>query len=165
MLGHKWEPAQGTIVEAQSEPMAGLGIGAAMQAEHRYVVEVRKPTGEVIRGNVTEKGPYATVTLRDRCRPASAPEIGLLANGGVEARAPIGRPTVMPVALAGSDSNTQGCCPTLLLASLRVQRFLRAPASSGPDRAGWPASPSRAPRRNAGPRGIGELRTGEAPRG
>jgi hypothetical protein len=39
--------------------MAGLGIGAAMQAEHRYVVEVRKPTGEVIRGNVTEKSPYA----------------------------------------------------------------------------------------------------------
>ena len=39
--------------------MAGLGIGAAMQAEYRYVVEVRKPTGEVIRGKVTEKGPYA----------------------------------------------------------------------------------------------------------
>ena len=47
MLGHKWEPAQGTIVEAR-----------AHHHERSYVIEVRKPTGEVVRGNVTEKGGF-----------------------------------------------------------------------------------------------------------
>ncbi len=55
MLGHKWEPAQGTIVQARSGPASGHGHGAASHREHHYVIEVRKPTGEVIRGNVTEK--------------------------------------------------------------------------------------------------------------
>ena len=55
MLGHKWEPAQGTIVEAHSGTPAGHG-GAALHHERRYVIEVRTPTGELIRGNVTDKG-------------------------------------------------------------------------------------------------------------
>jgi len=55
MLGHKWEPAQGTIVEAQGGPVPGHVHGGAAHREHRYVIEVRKPAGEVIRGNVAEK--------------------------------------------------------------------------------------------------------------
>lgn len=47
MLGHKWEPAQGTVIEAQ-----------AHHHERRYVIDVRKPTGELVRGNVTEKGGF-----------------------------------------------------------------------------------------------------------
>ncbi len=47
MLGHKWEPAQGTVIEAH-----------AHHHERRYVIEVRTPTGELIRGNVTEKGGF-----------------------------------------------------------------------------------------------------------
>jgi len=61
-----------------------------------------------------------------------APEISLLTDSEVEARAPIAGPTVIPVALAGSDSNPRGCCRTLLLASLRVPRLLRAPPAAGP---------------------------------
>jgi Short C-terminal domain len=57
MLGNKWEQAQGTIVEAQTAPVSGRGVAAAMQVEHRYVVEVRRPTGEVIRGTVIDKSP------------------------------------------------------------------------------------------------------------
>jgi hypothetical protein len=56
MLGNKWEPAQGTVVDVQS---SGQGISAMLRQEHRYVVEVRTPTGEVIRGTVTEKTPAA----------------------------------------------------------------------------------------------------------
>ncbi len=65
MLGNKWEAAQGTVVDAQSGPVSGRGIAAAMQVEHRYVVEVRRPTGEVIRGTVidTSPGGYAVGTL------------------------------------------------------------------------------------------------------
>jgi hypothetical protein len=47
MLGHKWEPAQGTVIEAQ-----------AHHHERRYVIEVRTPTGELIRGNVTVKSGF-----------------------------------------------------------------------------------------------------------
>jgi hypothetical protein len=54
MLGNKWEPAQGTIVDAQTLPGGGRG---GMQLEHRYVVEVRRPTGEVIRSTVTDRSP------------------------------------------------------------------------------------------------------------
>jgi Short C-terminal domain len=61
MLGHKWEPAEGTIVEAQTLPGHRHGIEAALHAEHRYVIEVRKPTGETIRGTVTEKSMRAHV--------------------------------------------------------------------------------------------------------
>ena len=39
---------------------------------------------------------------------------------------------MIPVALAGSDSNPRACHRTLLLASLRVQRLLRAPPAAGP---------------------------------
>ena len=65
MLGNKWEQAQGTIIDAQTGPRTGRGVGAAMQVEHRYVVEVRKPTGEVIRGTVidTSPGGYAVGTV------------------------------------------------------------------------------------------------------
>jgi putative oligomerization/nucleic acid binding protein len=65
MLGNKWEQAQGTIVDAQTVPKTGRGVGAAMQVEHRYVVEVRKPTGEVISGTVidTSPGGYAVGTV------------------------------------------------------------------------------------------------------
>lgn len=56
MLGNKWESAQGTIVDSQTLPGSGRGLGA-MQVEHRYVIEVRRPTGEVIRGTVTDKSP------------------------------------------------------------------------------------------------------------
>jgi hypothetical protein len=65
MLGNKWEQAQGTIVDAQTGPRTGRGVGAAMQVEHRYVVEVRQPTGEVIRGTVidTSPGGYAAGTV------------------------------------------------------------------------------------------------------
>jgi hypothetical protein len=56
MLGNKWEPAQGTVVDVQS---TGQGISAMLRQEHRYVVEVRTPTGEIIRGTVTEKTPAA----------------------------------------------------------------------------------------------------------
>ena len=61
MLGHKWEPAEGTIVEAQTLSGHRHGIEAALHAEHRYVIEVRKPTGETIRGTVTEKSMRAHV--------------------------------------------------------------------------------------------------------
>ncbi len=57
MLGHKWEQAQGTIVEALTGPAGSRGIAAAMQVEHRYVVEVRRPTGEVVRGTVIDRSP------------------------------------------------------------------------------------------------------------
>jgi hypothetical protein len=59
MLGHKWESAHGTIVEAHSGPASGHGPGAAQHPEHRYVIEVRKLTGAVIRGEVTEKNALA----------------------------------------------------------------------------------------------------------
>lgn len=58
MLGHKWEPAQGTVVEARSGPTTGHGIGATLHPEQHYVVEVRKPTGGLIRGTVTEKSDF-----------------------------------------------------------------------------------------------------------
>jgi hypothetical protein len=58
MLGHKWESARGTIVEAHSGPASGPGLGAAQHPEHRYVIEVRGPTGAVIRGEVTEKSVF-----------------------------------------------------------------------------------------------------------
>jgi hypothetical protein len=57
MLGHKWEQAQGTIVEVLNGPAGSRGIAAAMQVEHRYVVEVRRPTGEVVRGTVIDRSP------------------------------------------------------------------------------------------------------------
>lgn len=65
MLGNKWEQAQGTIVDAQTAPRTGRGVGGAMQVEHRYVVKVCKPTGEVIRGTVidTSPGGYAVGTV------------------------------------------------------------------------------------------------------
>lgn len=65
MLGNKWDQAQGTIVDAQTGPRTGRGMGAAMQVEHRYVIEVRRPTGEVIRGTAidTSPGGYAVGTV------------------------------------------------------------------------------------------------------
>jgi hypothetical protein len=59
MLGHKWESAHGTIVESHSGPASGHRPGAAQHPEHRYVIEVRKPAGAVIRGEVTEKNGLA----------------------------------------------------------------------------------------------------------
>jgi hypothetical protein len=58
MLGHKWESARGTIVEAHSRPASGHSLGAAQYPECRYVIEVRKPTGAVIRGEVTERSVF-----------------------------------------------------------------------------------------------------------
>jgi len=55
MLGHKWEAAQGVIVEARTGPPAGRGLSAALHPAHEYVIEVRKPTGDVVRGTVIEK--------------------------------------------------------------------------------------------------------------
>ena len=55
MLGHKWESARGTIVEAYRGPASGDSIAAAIRPQNYYVIEVRKPTGEVIRREVTDK--------------------------------------------------------------------------------------------------------------
>jgi len=59
MLGHKWESFEGTIVDVQTSPGHGHGMTAALHPEHTYVIEVRKPTGELIRGTVTEKSMFA----------------------------------------------------------------------------------------------------------
>ena len=59
MLGHKWEPAEGTIVEVQSKQPHRLS--EMMHAEHHYVIEVRMPTGAMIRGAVIEKSLAAHV--------------------------------------------------------------------------------------------------------
>ncbi len=55
MVGHKWESAQGVVVQAQTGPPSGHGMAAAMHPVHQYVIEVRKPNGETIRGEVTER--------------------------------------------------------------------------------------------------------------
>ena len=58
MLGHKWESAQGTIIQAQTGPPSGQGTATAMHPVHEYLIEVRKPSGELIRGTVTEKSMF-----------------------------------------------------------------------------------------------------------
>ena len=55
MLGHKWERAQGVVVEAQTGPPSGHGVAGAMHPTHQYVIEVRMPSGDVIRNQVTER--------------------------------------------------------------------------------------------------------------
>jgi hypothetical protein len=57
MLGHKWEPAQGIIVRAETVPQHKHHHGAdALRAERKYVVEVRKPNGDLITGTVVHSG-------------------------------------------------------------------------------------------------------------
>lgn len=55
MLGHKWEPATGTIVNAETLS-PGSGRGSADRPVHRYFVELQRPgNGEYVRGIVDER--------------------------------------------------------------------------------------------------------------
>lgn len=51
MLGHHWESAEGKIVEVTAGPAGRYGV----HSEYHYVVEVRTPAGEVLRGNVSQQ--------------------------------------------------------------------------------------------------------------
>jgi hypothetical protein len=57
MLGHKWEQAEGIIIEARSGHPTGRG--AAAHPERHYIIEVRRPTGEVVRGHVSANSMFA----------------------------------------------------------------------------------------------------------
>lgn len=50
MLGHKWEPAEATVVEARA--------GSAPDLLHEYVVDVPKPKGGLQRATVSLSGRF-----------------------------------------------------------------------------------------------------------
>ena len=56
MLVHKWEHADGTIVEARS---GHGGATTAQPAEHHYVIDARRPNGELVRGHVAVQSIFA----------------------------------------------------------------------------------------------------------
>lgn len=51
MFGHKWEQAQGTVIEVH-----GPGAGAPLAADRQYTVELGSPDGRLIRVTVSEHG-------------------------------------------------------------------------------------------------------------
>lgn len=55
MLVHKWEHADGTIVEVRSGPRDATG----QPAEHNYVIDARRANGELVRGRVAVKSVFA----------------------------------------------------------------------------------------------------------
>jgi len=52
MFGHKWERAQATVVEARADNRSPAGTLGG----HEYIVDVRKPTGEVFRASIRHPG-------------------------------------------------------------------------------------------------------------
>lgn len=53
MFGHKWEQAQATVIGVQDAPPTGHASSSHL--EHQYLVEVRLPSGDVLRGSVTQR--------------------------------------------------------------------------------------------------------------
>lgn len=51
MLGHHWESAEGKIVEVTAGPAGRYGL----HSEYHYVVEVRTPAADMLRGTVIHK--------------------------------------------------------------------------------------------------------------
>jgi hypothetical protein len=90
VFGHKWEPAEGTIVELRPAETA-FGRKSGQGPGHVYVVDVRKPDGEVIRATVTGTAgrPLAvgtTVRLEVNAKTSEArfdPSAGNFGAGGV----------------------------------------------------------------------------------
>lgn len=74
MFGHKWQAAEGTIVEIKSAGQHGSGIYA--MANRVYVIDVRPASGEPFRTEVPEpKGRFiaptaAGETVALKCDPA-----------------------------------------------------------------------------------------------
>jgi hypothetical protein len=62
MLGHKWEKAAATVVEVTGGsiiPPPGSGSRLAGHALREYLIEIRRPGGEVVRTMVTENSRFA----------------------------------------------------------------------------------------------------------
>lgn len=61
MLGHKWEKVAGTVAQVTGGsiiPPPGSGSRLADHALREYLVEVRRPSGEVVRTMVTENSRF-----------------------------------------------------------------------------------------------------------
>jgi hypothetical protein len=61
MLGHKWEKVTARVVGLQGGgalPAPGSGPSMGMQEPRDYVVEIRKPSGELLRTTVSETGRF-----------------------------------------------------------------------------------------------------------
>jgi Short C-terminal domain len=57
MLGHKWEPAQGTVLSVRAHP--GSGHDGARHPEQHYQIEAQLSAGGVVRALVIDKNEFA----------------------------------------------------------------------------------------------------------